>query len=106
MTVKSTLTYSGFPRLGCKPMIFCLTHVYIGDVKCDVACNIASIITFYLLTLANRNYPICVKSSKVAEASTVVDCHVSLLPTVSLTNVANVNIPLLSLYLGSLVHYY
>jgi hypothetical protein len=48
----------------------------------------------YLLTLANRNYPICVASLKVAKASTVADCRVSLSPTVLLTNVANVNYPL------------
>ncbi len=42
----------------------------------------------------NRNDPICAASPKVAKASTVVDCHVSLLPKVSLTNVANVNDPI------------
>ncbi len=49
---------------------------------------------FYLLTLANRNYRICVALPKVAKASTVVDCHVSLLPTVLFKNVANVNDPI------------
>jgi hypothetical protein len=37
--------------------------VYISDVKRDVAP--------YLLTLANRNDPICVVSSKVTKASTI-----------------------------------
>jgi hypothetical protein len=48
----------------------------------------------YLLTLANRNYPICVASPKVTKASTVADCRVTLLPTVLFKNVANVNDPI------------
>ncbi len=68
-----------------------LSCVYIGNVKCDAVCNIAGVVVFYLLTLANRNYPICVTLPKVAKASTVVDCRLSLSPTISLTNVANVN---------------
>jgi hypothetical protein len=75
-----------------------LSYIYIGNVKRNVARNITGIITLYLLTLANRNYPICVALPKVAKASTVVDCRVSLSPTVSLTNVANVNDPLLKSY--------
>ncbi len=71
-----------------------LSRIYIGDVKCDVMCHIMGVITLYLLTSANRNYPICVASPKVAKVSTVADCCVSLSPTVLLTNVANVNNPL------------
>ena len=48
----------------------------------------------------NRNDPICVALPKVAKASTVADCHVSLLPMVSLTNVANVNDPSIKLCLS------
>jgi hypothetical protein len=58
-------------------------------------CDIGGIITLYLLTLANRNYPICVASLKVAKTSTVANCRVSLLPTVLFKNVANVNDPIL-----------
>jgi hypothetical protein len=43
----------------------------------------------------NRNDPICVTSPKVVRASTVAECRVSLLPKVLLTNVANVNDPLM-----------
>jgi hypothetical protein len=46
-----------------------LSRVYIGDVKRDVACNIAGIITPYLLNLANRNDPISVVPPKLAKAS-------------------------------------
>ncbi len=46
-----------------------LSHVYIGDVKRDVAYNIAGIATPYLLTLANRNDPISVVPPKLAKAS-------------------------------------
>jgi hypothetical protein len=70
------------------------TQIYIGDVKHDAASEIAGIIMLYLLTLANRNNPICVALPKVAKASTVADCRVLLSPTVSLTNVANINDPL------------
>jgi len=45
--------------------------VYIGDVKFDNACNNAGDSYTYFLTLANRNDPICVSSSKVAKASTI-----------------------------------
>ncbi len=43
----------------------------------------------------NRNDPICVVPPKVAKASTVKSHRVLLLPAVLLTNVANVNDPLL-----------
>ncbi len=45
--------------------------IYIGDVLPDVTCDRLGIITPYLLTLANRNDPICVAAPKVAKASTV-----------------------------------
>ncbi len=48
-----------------------LSHVYIGDVKCDVVCNVGHDVTPYLLTFANRNNTICVALPKVAKASTV-----------------------------------
>ncbi len=51
-----------------------LSYVYIGDVKCDVVCDVTHDIMPYLLTLANRNNPICVALPKVAKASTV-KCH-------------------------------
>jgi hypothetical protein len=50
-----------------------LSCIYIGNVKRDAVCNIAGVIVLYLLSLANRNYPICVTSPKVAKASTVAD---------------------------------
>ncbi len=46
-----------------------LSCSYIGDVERDIARNITGIIAPYLLTLANRNDPIYVTSSKVAKAS-------------------------------------
>ncbi len=46
-------------------------------------------IALYILTLANRNDPICVVLPKVVKAST----GASLFPTVLLTNVTNVNDP-------------
>ncbi len=49
---------------------FCeLSCVYVGDVKRDVARDIPGDIAPYLLTLANRNNPICVAPPKVAKAS-------------------------------------
>jgi hypothetical protein len=39
-----------------------LSCVYIGDVKRNVVHNITGVIRLYLLSLANRNYPICVTS--------------------------------------------
>jgi hypothetical protein len=44
--------------------------MYIGDVKRNVARHVTHDVTPYLLTLANRNDPICVVSPKVAKAST------------------------------------
>ncbi len=66
--------------------VACLSCVYIGDVKRDFVP--------YLLTLANRNDDICIAPPKVAKASQVKCCHLSLSLAVSLTNVANVNDPL------------
>ncbi len=40
-------------------------------VKHDVTSNVARNVTPYLLTLANRNDPICVAPPKVAKASKV-----------------------------------
>jgi hypothetical protein len=54
---------------------------------------IARDIELHILTLANRNDPICVASPKVTKGSAVMDYRVSLLPTVSVTNVNNVNDP-------------
>ncbi len=48
-----------------------LRIVYIGDVKHDNARDNAGDSGTYLLTLANRNDPICATSSKVAKASTI-----------------------------------
>jgi hypothetical protein len=45
------------------------SHIYIGNVKRDVACDIAGIIAPYLLTLANRNDPISVMTLNMAKAS-------------------------------------
>ncbi len=44
-----------------------MDHFYIGDVKGNVARNV----TPYLLTLDNRNDPICVVLPKVAKESTI-----------------------------------
>ncbi len=46
-----------------------LSCVYIGDVQHDIAHDKARDIAPYLVTLANRNDPICVASPKVAKAS-------------------------------------
>ncbi len=48
-----------------------LRIVYIWDVNSNNACNNAGDSDTYLLTLANRNDPICVASSRVAKASTI-----------------------------------
>ncbi len=47
-----------------------LRIIYIGDVKRYNTRDNANDSDTYLLTLANRNDPICVASSKVAKAST------------------------------------
>ncbi len=60
-----------------------LRIVYIGDVKRDIAP--------YLLTLANRNNPICVASPKVAMASTLVVTSVGVFARDIALNIANVN---------------
>jgi hypothetical protein len=44
--------------------------IYIGDVKRNVARHVTHDVTPCLLTLANRNDPICVVSPKMAKAST------------------------------------
>ncbi len=49
-----------------------LSHIYLGNIQHDIACDIASIITPYLLTLANRNDPISGAMPKVVKASTIV----------------------------------
>ena len=41
-------------------------------LHCDVERDVARDVAPYLLTLANRNDPICVVSPKVAKASTMV----------------------------------
>ncbi len=41
-----------------------LSCIYIVDVKCNVACNVEHDVAPYLLTLVNRNNPICVASPR------------------------------------------
>ncbi len=63
-----------------------LSYIYIGNVKSDVAP--------YLLTLANRNNPICVAFPKVAKASSVTWLLRVDVTDGFVTNIANVNDPL------------
>ncbi len=61
--------------------------VYIGNVKHNNAGDIDA----YLLTLANRNNPICVKSSKVAKASTISVTVADVITGIIALTFANVN---------------
>jgi hypothetical protein len=63
-----------------------LSRIYIGNVKHDVAP--------YLLTLANRNDPISVKTPKVAKASTIVAVVCRCCQHYRLKYNANLNYPL------------
>jgi len=49
-----------------------LSGVYIGEVQCNIVRDNANDFMPYLLTLADRNDPICVVLPKVAKASTVI----------------------------------
>jgi hypothetical protein len=64
-----------------------LRIVYIGDVKRDNTSNSDT----HLLTLANRNDPICVASSKVAKASTISVAVANIISGVISLTFANVN---------------
>jgi hypothetical protein len=76
-----------------------LKDVYIGAVKCDNAydnacdnaCDNAGNSGTYLLTLANRNDPICVTSSKVAKASTISVAVAAVIVGIITLTFANVN---------------
>jgi hypothetical protein len=68
-----------------------LRIVYIGDVKRNNACNNAGNSDTYLLTLANRNDPICVASSKVAKASTISVAVAGIIAGVIALTFVNVN---------------
>ncbi len=59
-----------------------LSRIYIGDIQHNIARNIAGIIAPYLLTLANRNYPIC------AGCSLEQECHAAQGAKESTTTVA------------------
>jgi hypothetical protein len=68
-----------------------LRIVYIADVKRDNAHDNASHSNTYLLTLANRNDPICVALSKVAKASTISVAVAGIIAGVITLTFANVN---------------
>ncbi len=68
-----------------------LRIIYIGDVKRDNTRDNVGDSGTYLLSLANRNDPICVASFKVAKASTIsVDVTGIIMGIIGLT-FANVN---------------
>jgi hypothetical protein len=62
-----------------------------GDVKLDNAHDNASNSDTYLHTLANRNDPICVTSSKVAKASIIGVAVASIIMGIMVHTFANVN---------------
>jgi hypothetical protein len=64
--------------------------VYIGDIMRNV--------TPYLLTLVNRNDPICVVSPKVAKASTARVAVAGIIPGIIALTFANGNTALSSIY--------
>ncbi len=68
-----------------------LRIVYIGDVKRDNARDNAGNSDTYLLTLANRNDPICVASSKVAKAITISVPVASIIAGIITLTFTNVN---------------
>ncbi len=68
-----------------------LRIVYIGNVKHNNARDNALDSNTYLLTLANRNDPICVMSSKVAKASTISVAVASIIMGIIALTFANVN---------------
>jgi len=68
-----------------------LRIVYIGDVKRDNARDNAGNSDTYLLTLANRNDPICVASSKVAKAITISVPVASIIAGIIALTFTNVN---------------
>ncbi len=71
-----------------------ISPVYIGNVKDNVALNVACDIAPYLLTLANKNDPISVAMPKVAKASTIVAVACCCRQRYHLKYNANVNYPL------------
>ncbi len=68
-----------------------LRIVYIGDVNSR---NNAGDSNTFLLTLANRNAPICVALSKVAKASTISVAVAGVIAGIIALTFANVNYPL------------
>jgi hypothetical protein len=71
-----------------------LRIVYIGEVQRDNAHDNAGNSDTYLLTLANRNDPICVASSKVAKASTISVAVTGIIAGIIVLTFANVNMAL------------
>ncbi len=61
---RATVTVLALAPMGLKPCLH-------WRGKHGVTSNVARNVTPYLLTLANRNYPICVAPLKVAKASRV-----------------------------------
>ncbi len=68
-----------------------LRIIYIGNVKHNNARDNAGNSDTYLLTLANRNGPICVMSYKVAKASTISVAVTGIIAGVITLTFANVN---------------
>jgi hypothetical protein len=68
-----------------------LRIINIGNVKHNNACDNAGDSNTYLLTMANRNNPICVKSSKVAKASATSVDVASIIMGIIVLTFANVN---------------
>ncbi len=73
-----------------------LRIVYIGDVKHDNTRDNAGNSDTYLLTLANRNDPICVKSAKVTKASTISVAVTNVIVGVIALTFTNVNTALMA----------
>ncbi len=67
-----------------------LRIVYIGNVNSR---NNAGDSNTYLLTLANKNDPICIASSKVAKASTISVAVAGIIASIIALTFANVNYP-------------
>ncbi len=78
---------------------FVLCTIYIGNVKRDVVHNVARDVAPYILTLANRNDPICVVSPKVAKASKISVAVTGVISGIIALTFDNVNTVLLKVYL-------
>jgi hypothetical protein len=74
--------------------------IYLGDILHNIVRDIAGVIAPCLLTLANRNDPICVASPKVDKASTIHVAVTSIIAGVIVLTFANGNMALWLVYIG------